>query len=97
MVTKQEVMEEINKNHRICLQPGKWNEFYGLLVEQTSEEHRDEIPRPLILSAWWHTPILPKILRLQEQINWAEDHGFLQVAYAFLDGLPESDWYHGND
>ncbi len=97
MVTKDIVLQEINKNNRICLQPGKWNELYELLKNETVKERRGELPLPLIISAWWHTPLLPKIIRFQEHITWAEDHGFLQVVYDYFIGLPESDWYHSND
>jgi len=91
------VLDEIKNNRRICLQPVKWNDFYQLLRENTPEELRDEIPLPLILSAWWYTPILPKIMRFEEHIRWAEDHGFLQVVFDYLDDLPETDWFHGDD
>jgi hypothetical protein len=49
---------------------------------------------PLIIAAWWDTPALPKMMRLREHIEWASNHGCLDVVYRFLTELPESDWHH---
>jgi len=50
-------------------------------------------PGPLIL-AGWSAPALSKILRLQEQIQWADKHGALEEAGALLQDLQEEDWHH---
>jgi hypothetical protein len=49
---------------------------------------------PLILSAWHETSALLKIMRLEEHIDWADQHGALDVINDFLRSLPESDWAH---
>ena len=35
-----------------------------------------------------------KMMRLEEHIRWAEQHGALEDVAAFLRGLREEDWYH---
>jgi hypothetical protein len=32
-------------------------------------------PAPLILAAWWDTPAIAKMVRLQEHLRYAEAHG----------------------
>lgn len=56
-----------------------------------------EPPLPLILGAWHHVSNLEKMLRLAEHIQWADKHGKLTEASAFLRGLVESDWHHLGD
>jgi hypothetical protein len=34
---------------------------------------------PLILAAWLDTPVLAKMKRLREHIEWARDHGYSSV------------------
>jgi len=49
---------------------------------------------PLILGAWYETPALPKMLRLKEHIDWAEQRGVLDEVDKFLRSLTESEWAH---
>ncbi len=49
---------------------------------------------PLILAAWHDTPAMLKMLRLAEHIEWAAQHGALELVASFLRGLREEDWYH---
>ena len=49
---------------------------------------------PLILSAWWDPPAMLKILRLREHIEWASEHGCLDVIYEFMQNLKEEKWFH---
>ena len=56
-----------------------------------------EPPLPLILAAWWQTPILPKVIRLREHLEYAERHGVLDRVDAFLRALPETEWAHISD
>lgn len=97
MITKERVIVEINRHERICPLPGKWNELYELLLVKKSEVDGKELPPPLILAAWWNSPVFEKKGRLIEQIQWADDHGFLSEVFIFLASLPESDWYHKGD
>ena len=52
---------------------------------------------PLILGAWNFASNLEKMLRLAEHIQWADDHGELAEASAFLRSLEETDWHHLSD
>jgi hypothetical protein len=52
---------------------------------------------PLILMAWHDTPALPKMQRLKEHIDWAEEHGVLDKVDKFLRSLSESVWAHVGD
>jgi hypothetical protein len=49
---------------------------------------------PLILAAWLDTPALLKMLRLAEHIQWAAQHGALELVGNFLRELREEDWFH---
>ena len=51
-------------------------------------------PLPLILAAWHDTPMMLKMLRLAEHIEWAAQHGALVLVASFLRGLREEDWFH---
>ena len=50
---------------------------------------------PLILGGWWYSSDQEKRSRLIEHLQWAQQEGALESAIAFLDGLPEKDWYFG--
>ena|SRR5437016_1362282 len=94
MVTLQDVFAEAQKNERICPQPLRWNELYGLLPDKRRVGQGWEPALPLILAAWWDSPALSKMLRMREHIEWASAHGCLEHVYTFLSGLVESDWHH---
>ena len=95
MITLDQVMAEANRNERVCPQPMKWNELYQLLPDRNRKGSGWEPPLPLILAAWWDTPILSKRLRLREHIEWAEAHDALNQVYEFMASLTEEEWYHG--
>jgi hypothetical protein len=54
-------------------------------------------PAPLILAAWWDTPAIAKMVRLQEHLRYAEAHGVLRLVDEYLRRLPEEDWAHMGD
>ena len=54
-------------------------------------------PLPLILAAWWDATGLEKMLRLQEHIRWADEHGAIDKVDSYLRGLSEENWFHGKD
>ena len=60
MITLDEALKEAQKNNRVCLMPMRWNELYQMLPETHREGNGWEPPLPLILSAWWDTPVLLK-------------------------------------
>jgi hypothetical protein len=74
--------------------PQLWNKLYELLPDRKRAGGGWEPSLPLILAAWYDTPALPKMLRLTEHIEWAANHGILEVVDLFLRELREEDWYH---
>jgi hypothetical protein len=94
MVTLKEVVAETQKNNRVCPQPQKWNELYGLLSNKRRKGDGWEPSLPLILAAWWDSPAMSKICRLREHIEWAFEQGCLDVVYKFLINLKEEEWHH---
>jgi hypothetical protein len=97
MITLQHVFDESAKNNRVCPQPRKWNELYEILADKRRKGIGWEPALPLILAAWWDTPAISKIRRLQEHIQWAADHDCLTEVYDFLHALSDDDWHHVGD
>jgi hypothetical protein len=90
-------MEEVAKyidNLRIkgfvCPNPIIWNDFYLKFNEN------DNLLKPLILASWHHTSDTDKINRLKEQLESISIGQDRQEAIAFLEKLPDSDWYKKN-
>ncbi len=94
MVSLKQVLEEAQKNARICPQPQKWNELYELLPNKKRKGKGHEPALPLILAAWWDTPAMLKTLRLREHIEWASEHNSLIAVYEFMKNLKEEEWFH---
>jgi hypothetical protein len=97
MVTLEQALEEAQKNDRVCPQSMKWNELYELLPDRARRGNRWEPAPPLILAAWWDTPVVSKQLRLREHIDWASKHGCLDSIYEFMQNLKEEEWFHVGD
>jgi hypothetical protein len=95
MASYENLIAEINKNNRVCPQPLKWNELYELLLSN-KKELNNKPSIPLILAAWWDTPIIAKKLRLRDHIDWSLENGCLNAVYTFLVNLKEDEWYYGN-
>ncbi|MDB5898031.1 MAG: hypothetical protein JWP22_702 [Ramlibacter sp.] len=88
-----DVIAEIRKNNRVCLQPTRWLEFYRML-----EAHADGQalpPEPFTGSAWAATPALAKSMCFRHQVEWAATHNLMNTTWLFLQSLPESDWHYG--
>ena len=94
MATLEEALSLAKVNNRVCPQPQRWNELYELLPNRKRVGMGWEPPLPLILAAWWDTPALSKISRLQEHLEWAAAHGALESVHAYMAGLPEHEWHH---
>ncbi len=71
--------------------PTKWNDLYNMLANKKSKNPS----LPLILSAWWAVPALPKILRLKEHIEFAYKQGVWDEVDKFLRNLDKDDWAYG--
>ncbi len=93
----QALIDYCQQKGRICPQPTQWNELYELLPDKRSVGVSWEPPLPFILAAWWDTPLLLKVMRFREHLDWAEKHGALDVLEAYLHGLTEDQWFHGDD
>ena len=97
MISIEAVLAEAKKNDRVCPQPQRWNELYQLLPNRQRKGNAWEPPLPLILAAWWDTPALPKKLRFEEHLRWAETHGCLELIDSFICALAEDQWHHIGD
>ena len=76
--------------------PQRWSTLYDLLPDRRRIGAGWEPPLPLILMAWDETTI-SKANRLQLHIEWADEHGALDVVSDYLLGLREEDWFHIGD
>ena len=94
MATLDQILAEMQKNHRVCPLPNRWQELYDMLPNKQRQGLGWKPALPLILAAWWDTPALSKMLRLREHIEWAAAHGCLDDVYSFLCSLPEDEWHH---
>lgn len=86
------LLDYVRADGRVCPVPTRWHELWELLPDRHRAGGGWEPPLPLILAAWWTTPALAKMLRLQEHIRWAADHGALEAVDAFLRSLPDDEW-----
>ncbi|MBL4825916.1 MAG: hypothetical protein MK515_10395 [SAR324 cluster bacterium] len=94
MVSLEQVLEEAQKNDRVCPQPKKWNKLYEMLPNRKRKGNGWKPALPLILAAWWDTPTMLKTLRLREHIEWASEHNCLDAIYEFMKNLKEEEWFH---
>jgi hypothetical protein len=49
------------------------------------------------IAAWHDTPAMLKMLRLAEHIQWAAQHGRLELVGKILRELREEEWFHIGD
>lgn len=77
--------------------PSHWKALWEMLPNRKRVGGGWEPALPLILAAWHDTPVLLKMVRLKEHIDWAEKHGVLDEVDKFLRSLSESEWAHVGD
>lgn len=77
--------------------PDKWNRLWELLSKEKYSQSDFKLAPPLILAAWHETTNQEKMLRLIEQLVYAEQQGLLEEAESFLHKLNETHWYHSED
>jgi hypothetical protein len=94
---KDELLRYCQEKGRVCPMPDQWNALYEMLPDQRRVGGSWQPALPLILGAWHHTRARLKILRLEEHIDWADQHGVLDEVDRFLRSLPESEWAHIGD
>jgi hypothetical protein len=92
--TQEDILALARRNQRVCPLPQQWNRLYELLPDKRRVGNGWQPALPLILAAWDTTPAMMKMLRLQEHIEWATDHGALPQVARFLASLPEDQWLH---
>jgi hypothetical protein len=91
------LLAHVRQNGRVCPIPDRWNELWEMLPARRRVGHGWEPPLPLILAAWWNTPVFMKSLLFQEHIQYAEAHGVLADIDQYLRRLPEQQWAHLGD
>ena len=85
------------ENGRVCPLPPSWSQLWEMLPGRSRVGAAWQPPRPLILAAWHDTSAMLKMVRLAEQIEWADHHGSLEAVGKLLRGLREDDWFHIDD
>lgn len=92
------LLEYCRANGRFCPQPKHWHCMWEMLPGREQKSTGGWNPSlPLILAAWWDAAGLEKMLRLQEHIRWADEHGVIDEVDDCLRGLSEGHWFHGKD
>jgi hypothetical protein len=90
------LLEYVRANGRVCPMPDYWNQLWDMLPDKKRLGSGWEPPLPLILAAWWDTPAMSKILRLQEHIRYAAEYGVLDEVDKFLRALSNDQWFKLN-
>jgi hypothetical protein len=91
----KDLLEYVKAEGRICPNPQEWNALWEMLPDKEQGSSGWEPPVPLILSAWWDSPYLEKILRLDIHIHYAVAHGMLDEIDTYLRGLLPDQWFYG--
>lgn len=91
----KDLFEYVKADGRICPNPPEWNKLWELLPDKKRVGLGWEPSAPLILAAWWDTPYLAKILRLEEHIHYAAEHGVLDEVDTYLRSLKTEQWFIG--
>jgi hypothetical protein len=91
----KDLLEYVKTDGRICPNPPEWNTLWKMLPDRKRVGLGWEPPVPLILSAWWNSSHLEKILRLDQHIHYAADHGMLNEIDIYLRGLKPDQWICG--
>lgn len=81
---------------RICPRPMEWQAFWKMLPNVRPMPRGWEPPAPLVLAGWWDSTNDEKAQRHELHIRWAAEHGAIEVAGAFLRGLPAEAWHHSD-
>lgn len=97
MANLKELIAYAESNERVCLMPEPWNALWEMLPNRQRNGAGWEPALPLILAAWWDTPIIAKMMRFREHLEYADRHAVLAEVDRFVRSLPESDWAHKND
>ena len=92
----QELLDYCKQNGRFCPQPQQWSRLWEMLPDRKQKSSGAwNPPLPLILAAWRATTGLEKMLRLNDHIQWADEHAAIDEVDAYLRRLTEAQWFHG--
>lgn len=81
------------ENERSIPVGSHWAKMYRIMLDNADEHsQKQEPPLPLILSAWHYSSLLEKLVRFEQHLKWADEHGALPQVAEFLRSLPESAW-----
>ncbi len=98
MVTLEKVLEEVQKNNRVCPNPQKCNQLYQMLPNKKQNIDGGWEPAvPLILAAWYEATALDKTYRFRQHLEWASEYNCLTEVFDLIQNLTEEDWHHVND
>ena len=81
------------ENNRVCPLPKAWQQLWEMMPEKKQTIGAWEPAVPLIGAAS-EAPVMLKMARLAEHIQWAAKHSALPEVAAFLRGLREDEWQH---
>jgi hypothetical protein len=88
-------MDELRQRGRSSPAGRHWHDFTVAIVKRAQPGDDSRPPPPLILAAS-DASNASKYQRLSEQLAWAERHGVLPEALAFLSALAEDQWNAGS-
>ena len=91
----KELLDYVKDDGRICPNPQEWNTLWEMLPDKKRVGSGWEPALPLILAAWWDTPLLVKALRFEEHIRYAAKHDVLDNVDIYLRGLKPDQWFLG--
>ena len=104
MNRKDELLEFIEQREIICPLPIPWQTLYKLMTyivepntrSLTAGEIRRDlgIEHPCVLHGWYVSDTVKK-RRFLDHIDWAEDHGCLDVVGRFVGRQKDTKWYYG--
>jgi hypothetical protein len=91
------LLSYVQEKRRVCPLPQQWDRLYKLLANNKVQRTTENVPAPLILSAWWNSTDQDKRLRLREHIEIAAKAGILENVDEFLRTLPLDAWHYDSN
>lgn len=92
VTSAEQVMRVARQDGRICPSQEHWVILYSLLHQAAGERGVPPPPLPVMGDAWVSTSAAVKRMAFLHHLEWADQHGLLAAAYAFVTGLPEDSW-----
>lgn len=86
------LLDFVQADHRVCLRPMDWQDFF-VLIGGIGPDHVWRTHPPLVLAQWRSTNGA-KRLSFIEHVKWAAENGRLDEADRFLRALTEDAWHH---